>query len=147
MAMPSNVRLENRARRLLERARMRSRQSGQTEHVYGATWYAARSGRGAAGSSSRPRWNGIMTWRCIGRAAHASWPTSSSCSLTAYTLFQQLRRRAGGTACAGAQVTTLREHVLKLAVWVERSARRIVLHFPLSFPWPPTWRQLAGATS
>ena len=48
------------------------------------------------------------------------------------------------------QVTTLRERLLKLAVWVERSARRMVLHMPLTFPWLPTWRQVAravGATS
>ena len=71
-------------------------------------------------------------------------------ALAAYILFQELRRRAGTTACADAQVTTLRERLVKLAVWVERSARRIVLHLPLTFPWLPTWRQLAravGATS
>lgn len=44
-------------------------------------------------------------------------------TLAAYVLFQELRRRAAGTACADAQVTTLRERLLKLAVWVERSAR------------------------
>jgi hypothetical protein len=60
-------------------------------------------------------------------------------------LFQELRRRAAGTACADAQVTTLRERVLKLAVWVERSVRRIVLHLPATFPWLPTWQRLARA--
>jgi hypothetical protein len=71
-------------------------------------------------------------------------------TLAAYILFQELRRRAAPTAGAAAQVTTLRERVLKLAVWVERSARRIVLHLPQTFPWLSTWRQLAravGATS
>jgi hypothetical protein len=53
--------------------------------------------------------------------------------------------RAAGTACADAQVTTLRERLLKLAVWVERSVRRIVLHWPASFPWLPTWRRIARA--
>lgn len=66
-------------------------------------------------------------------------------TLAAYVLFQELRRRAARTACADAQVTTLRERLIKLAVWVQRSARRIVLHFPASFPWLPTWRQLARA--
>jgi hypothetical protein len=65
--------------------------------------------------------------------------------LTAYILFQELRRRAAGTACAEAQVTTLRERLVKLAVWIERSARRIVLHLPLTFPWLATWRQVAHA--
>src|SRR6266511_3258437 len=69
-------------------------------------------------------------------------------TLAAYILFQELRRRTAMTA--EAQVTTLRERFLKLAVWVERSARRIVLHLPQTFPWLSTWRQLAravGATS
>jgi hypothetical protein len=66
-------------------------------------------------------------------------------TLAAYLLFQELQRRARGTACADAQVTTLRERLIKLAVWVERSVRRIVLHLPTSFPWLRTWRQLARA--
>jgi Transposase DDE domain group 1 len=66
-------------------------------------------------------------------------------TLAAYILFQELRRRAAKTACAAAQVTTLRERLIKLAVWVQRSVRRIVLHFPVSFPWLPTWRHLARA--
>ena len=57
---------------------------------------------------------------------------------------QELQRRAAGTACADAQVTTLRERVLKLAVWVERSVRRIVLHLPTTFSWLPT-RRIARA--
>src|SRR2546428_347109 len=61
-------------------------------------------------------------------------------TLAAYLLFQELRRRAAPTACADAQVTTLRERVIKLAVWVERSARRVVVHVPTTFPWLPTWR-------
>ena len=66
-------------------------------------------------------------------------------TLAAYLLFQELRRRAAPTAGADAQVTMLRERVIKLAVWVERSARRIVLHLPTTFPWLPTWRYLARA--
>ena len=66
-------------------------------------------------------------------------------ALAAYILFQELGRRAARTACAAAQVTTLRERLIKLAVWVHRSARRIVLHLPASFPWLATWRQLARA--
>ena len=52
----------------------------------------------------------------------------------AYVLFQELQHRAHGTACADAQVTTLRERLLKVAVWVERSVRRVVLHLPTAFP-------------
>jgi len=71
-------------------------------------------------------------------------------TLAAYILFQELQRRAQRTVWADAQVTTLRERLIKLAVWVERSVRRIVLHFPAAFPWFRPWRQIAravGATS
>lgn len=36
----------------------------------------------------------------------------------AYVLFQELRLLATGTACARAQVSTLRERLLKLGVWL-----------------------------
>src|SRR5207249_7009586 len=42
VGMPSNSRLEKRARRLMGKARVRSRQTGQTAHLYGETRYAAR---------------------------------------------------------------------------------------------------------
>lgn len=63
----------------------------------------------------------------------------------AYVLLQELRCRAQGTNCADAQVPTLRERLLKLAVWVERSVRRLVLHLPRTAPWGATWRRLAVA--
>jgi hypothetical protein len=44
-----------------------------------------------------------------------------------------------------AQVCTLRERLVKVAVWVERSVRRIVLHLPQAFPWQDTWQELAEA--
>ena len=64
---------------------------------------------------------------------------------TAYVLMQEMRRRSAGTDLATAQVTTLRERLLKLAVWVEKSLRRIVLHFPVNSPWISCWKQLAHA--
>ena len=63
----------------------------------------------------------------------------------AYILFQTLQAHAQGTACADAQVSTLRERLIKLAAWVERSVRRIVLHLPTTYPWLTTWRQIAVA--
>jgi hypothetical protein len=63
----------------------------------------------------------------------------------AYVLVQALRLAAAGTACATAQATTLRERLLKVAVWIERSVRRIVLHLPISFPWRLAWREIACA--
>ncbi len=66
-------------------------------------------------------------------------------SAAAYVLLQELRRRAAGTGCAQAQVTTLRDRLLKLAVWVDGSVRRLVLHLPRTAPWRLTWRRLALA--
>ena len=75
------------------------------------------------------------------------WGTQFRVVLTAaaYVLLQELRRQAQGTAYATAQVSTLRERLLKLAVWVERSVRRLVLHLPQCAPWGDTWRRVAGA--
>ncbi|HXH06089.1 MAG TPA: IS1380 family transposase [Vicinamibacterales bacterium] len=70
-------------------------------------------------------------------------------TVAAYILLQELRRRARTTGGGTAQVGTLRERLLKIGAWVERSVRRVVVHLPASFPWLPTWRRLAcsvGAT-
>ena len=61
----------------------------------------------------------------------------------AYVLMQELRGCAAGTACARAQVSTLRERLLKLGVWVSRSVRRIVLHLPQHAPWREDWCRVA----
>lgn len=64
-------------------------------------------------------------------------------SLAAYALYQVLQLFARGTALGAAQVWTLRERLVKIAVWVERSVRRIVLHLPQACPWRDIWRHLA----
>ncbi|HET7057733.1 MAG TPA: IS1380 family transposase [Nitrospiraceae bacterium] len=61
----------------------------------------------------------------------------------AYVLMQELRLSARGGECARAQVSTMRERLLKLGVWVERSVRRLVLHLPVSFPYIRDWLRLA----
>jgi len=188
VAMASNPRLEKRARRLMGKARMRSKATGQTAHLYGETRYAARSwtrkrrviikaevvrhpGRDP---KNNPRFvvtnladdpEAVYQFYCgrgdvenrLKELHHGLEMDRTSCAkffanqfrvllaLAAYVLFQELRRRAAGTTCAEAQVTTLRERLLKLAVWVERSARRIVLHLPATFPWLSTWQRLARA--
>lgn len=63
----------------------------------------------------------------------------------AYVLMQELRLRAAHTACARAQVSTLRERLLKIGAWVEVSVRRVVLHLPVSFPFAQEWRRVAVA--
>jgi hypothetical protein len=63
----------------------------------------------------------------------------------AYVLMQELRRRAGGTSLARAQVSTLRERLLKLGARIECSVRRIVLHLPRTEAWQHEWRRIALA--
>ncbi len=61
----------------------------------------------------------------------------------AYVLFQELRLRAARTAFRSAQVSTLREHLMKLGAWVESSVRRIVLHLPASCIHRRDWQIIA----
>lgn len=63
----------------------------------------------------------------------------------AYVLMQELRLRAARTAFARAQVSTLRDHLLKIGARVRASVRRLVLHFPKSFPAVDAWARIASA--
>jgi Transposase DDE domain group 1 len=179
----NDERLDKRVRRLLGRARMASKASGQSERRYGETRYAAKKwshkrrvimkaevvrypGRAPR---DNPRFvvtnlpdppqtvyeiyggRGDMENR-IKELKEGLGLDRTSCprfranqfrvllTVAAYLLYQTLQQHARGTACAGAQVSTLRERLIKLAVWVERSVRRIVLHLPATFPWLTTWR-------
>jgi hypothetical protein len=60
-----------------------------------------------------------------------------------YVLYQELRLRAARTAFRSAQVSTLREHLIKLGAWVEASVRRIVLHLPASCIHRNDWQLIA----
>jgi hypothetical protein len=186
VAMASNVRLVKRSRRLMGRARILSKASGQTEHLYGETRYAARKWKRkrrvimkaevvrhpGRTPKNNPRFvvtnlpaapaavyqiycgRGDMENR-LKELHHGLAMDRTSChrflanqfrvllTVAAYILFQTLQAAAQGTACANAQVSTLRERLIKLAAWVERSVRRIVLHLPTTYPWLTTWRQLA----
>jgi Transposase DDE domain group 1 len=66
-------------------------------------------------------------------------------SVAAYVLLQGLQLAVRATPLGAAQVWILRERLLKVAVWVERSVRRIVLHLPQAFPWRAAWQHLAYA--
>ena len=61
----------------------------------------------------------------------------------AYVLMQELPLQAARTACARAQVWTLRERLLKLGAHVVASVRRVVIHLPASFPFLASFRQIA----
>jgi len=189
LGLTGNQRLDKRVRRLLGRARVRARTSGETATLYGETRYAAR------------RWN--RKRRIIMKAEVLCYPgrarkdnprflvtnlphrpatvytrlycgrgdmenrlkelqqgvamDRTSCSrftanqfrlllsVAAYVLFQVLQGVARGTVVGAAQVSTLRASLLKVAVWIERSVRRVVLHFPQAYPWRDAWQQLAQA--
>jgi hypothetical protein len=188
VALGGNRRLDKRAQRLMGRARMRSKASGKTEHLFGETRYAAGKWRRkrrviikaevvrhpGRDPKNNPRFvvtnlphtpaNVYAIYRERGDVENRIKELKDgvaldrlSCSrfranqfrllltAAAYILFQGLRLAARGTAWATAQVTTLRERLLKVAVWIERSVRRIVLHFPTTFPWRREWGELAAA--
>jgi hypothetical protein len=73
------------------------------------------------------------------------WANQFRVLLTAasYALMQEIRLRAVKTAFARAQVSTLRERLLKIGVQVVVSVRRIVLHLPSSFPDRVEWLRIA----
>src|SRR3970282_2168973 len=171
--MASNRRREKRARRLMGKARMRARATGETAHLFGETRYAAKSwdqprrvfikaevvrhpGRDP---KNNPRFvvtnltgspKAVYAFYCargdmenrLKELHHGLELDRTSCSrflanqfrvlltAAAYVLFQELQRRAHGTACAGAQVTTLRDRLLKVAVGVECACARGRLHSP-----------------
>jgi len=188
VALGSNRRLKKRVQRLMGRARVRSTVSGETEHLFGETRYAAKKwsrkrriimkaevvchpGRPPKDNPRFVVTNLALTPAHVYQVYRERGDLENrikelkdglaldrlSCSrflgnqfrllltAAAYILVQALRLHAAGTACATAQATSLRDRVLKVAVWIERSVRRIVLHFPASFPWRPTWRQIACA--
>src|SRR5438128_9063916 len=155
VAMASNARLEKRARRLMGKARMRSKATGQTAHLYGETRYAARSWQRkrrviikaevvrhpGRDPKNNPRFvvtnladdpETVYQFYCgrgdvengLKELHHGLEMDRTSCAkfvanqfrvllaLAAYILFQELQRRAAKTACADAQVTTLRERLI-----------------------------------
>jgi hypothetical protein len=143
VAMASNPRLEKRARRLMGKARMLSKATGQTAHLYGETRYAARTWKRkpriiikaevvrhpGREPKNNPRFvvtnlgdepEAVYQFYCgrgdvenrLKELHHGLEMDRTSCehffanqfrvllTLAAYVLFQELRRRAAGPACA-----------------------------------------------
>lgn len=61
----------------------------------------------------------------------------------AFVFYQELRLAARGTDLERAQVTTLRERLIKLGGWFERTRRHILLHLPQDAPWRHEWARIA----
>ena len=188
VGMAENKVLARRAKRLMGKARRRSKRSGKTAHVYGQTRYAARSWKKRKRrvlikaevvqlEGRKPRDNprfvvtNLKGWprrlyekvycgrgeieNRIKELHHGLEIDRTSCTsflanqlrvlltAAAYVLMQELRLSARRGKCARAQVSTLRERLLKLGVWVERSVRRIVLHLPHAFAYRSEWQRIA----
>ena len=179
VAMASNDVLDRWVESDLSQARLMSRLSGKTEHIYGEfryktqkTWkyerriiykaevvrYPDRDARDnprfvITNMKQLPQWiyekvycqRGDIENR-IKELHHGMQIDRTSCTsfwanqfrvlmtAAAYVLMQELRLRLARTQYASAQVTTLRERLLKIGVQIVVSVRRIVLQFPQSFP-------------
>jgi hypothetical protein len=189
LGLAGNRRLDKRVRRLLGRARLQARSSGETATLYGETRYAARRwdrkrriimkaevlcypgrsrkdnprflvtnlphrpatvytrlycGRGDMENRLKELQQGVAMDRtsCSRFAANQ---LRLLLSVAAFVLFQTLQTFMRATALGAAQVWTLRERLVKIAVWVERSVRRLVLHLPQAFPGQAAWQHLAHA--
>ena len=66
-------------------------------------------------------------------------------TVAAYVLFQELGYQARHTKYRDAQVTRLREKLLKLPAWVEETVRRVVVHLPASWVGENEWQRLSVA--
>ena len=187
VAMGKNKVLERRAARLMGNARRLSRESGQSEHVYSETRYAAgtwdkrrrviikaevvrhpdRKPKNnprfvVTNLKHSPRYLYEVLYCAranienrIKELHHGLEIDRTSCTrflanqlrglltAAAYVLYQELRLRAARTAFRSAQVSTLREHLMKLGAWVESSVRRIVLHLPASCIHRNDWQVIA----
>jgi hypothetical protein len=187
VSIGKNSILLDRAEKQMAEVRRLSEASGQTEHVYGETQWAAKSwpsrrriiikaevtrhpGRDpkdnprflVTNMTQTPRWvyekfycrRGEIENR-IKELHHGLEIDRTSCSrflanqlrvlltAAAYVLMQELRLRAAGTKLARAQVSTLRDCLLKIGARVGSSVRRIVLLLPESFPFAHAWGTVA----
>jgi hypothetical protein len=187
VAMAKNAVLNRLAEPEMKQARRLSKQSGETEQVYGEGRYAARTwpserrvifkaevvrheGKEPKDNprfvitnlKQSPQWiyeqvycqRGDIENRLkelhqgveMGRTSCSKfWANQFRVLMTAaaYVLLQELRLRAERTACARAQVWTLRERLLKLGAQVVVSVRRVVIHLPASFAYLASFRQIA----
>ena len=66
-------------------------------------------------------------------------------TVAAYVLLQELAQQARHTNYRDAQVTRLREKLLKLPAWIEESVRRVVVHLPASWVGESDWQRVAVA--
>jgi hypothetical protein len=68
-------------------------------------------------------------------------------TVAAYVLLQELAQQARHTKYRDAQVTRLRDKLLKLPAWIEESVRRVVVHLPASWIGESDWQRVAVAVA
>lgn len=66
-------------------------------------------------------------------------------ALSAAVLWQAFQQKLPVGIFRGMQMSTLRERLIKRAVQVRESVRRVVLEFSRHYPWQAAWRQVALA--
>ena len=114
--------------------------SGDPKKIYEDVYCA----RGEVENRIKELHNGMA----IGRTSCCQfWANQFRVLLTAaaYVLMQEVRCAAAKTKLARAQVSTLREHLIKLGARVVESARRVVIHLPITFPYVESWNRIALA--
>ena len=102
-------------------------------------WYC---GRGDAENRIKELKHGLE----LGRTSCSSFQANQlrvQMTAAAYVLMQELARQSHHTGLRDAQVTRLRDRLLRLPVWVEESVRRVVLHLPTSFLGQADWQRIA----
>src|SRR5690625_1118819 len=66
-------------------------------------------------------------------------------SVLAFILYQELRFAAAGTRLEKAQVSTLRDRIIKLGAWIKQTTRGIRIHLPESAPYKNEWLRIFNA--
>lgn len=117
-----------------ERYIVTNRSRMRAENVYG--WYC---GRGDSENRIKELKHGLAIDRtsCCKFVANQFRVLMTS---AAFVLFQELRWRLRKTKAARSSVGKLRDMLLKVAVRVVTSCRRIVCHFPRHMPWADVWQ-------
>jgi hypothetical protein len=187
VSLQGTAKLARRVRRLLGRAAVQARMTGQSVQLVGETRYEAQRWRRARrvimkaevlrypGRPAKRNPRFVVTNLSAPPAAVYAWYCGrgdmknrlkelqdglaldrTSCSrfganhfrvllTAAVVLYQALQAELPTEAGGTLQVPTLRDRFIKLAAWIERSVRRVVLHLPVTFPWARPWRRLAVA--
>jgi hypothetical protein len=105
--------------------------------------YAFYGGRGDSENRIKELKEGVRSDR-MSCEAFASNKVRLMLAAVAYVLLQGLRRLAVRTEWERAQVTRLRQGLIKIGARVLESSRRVKVELCSSYPWQEAWRSLVG---